>query len=134
MKEHFVEVDCPMDTHVQEGCNMFTEKAGSDGEITRKKVRVVVKGYMEIWGEDYILTYSPTLSQDTLFLCLAYAAAHDLEIHQMDAVAAYLNSDLTEEIYLQPLYGIPASLNMLWCLKKVLYGLKQAGLEWYHTH
>src|SRR5258708_4457376 len=76
----------------------------------RKRVRLVAKGYTEVWGEDYWHTYSPTLGHDTLFLCLAYAATHDLEIHQMDTVAAYLNSDLTE-IYLRPLEGIPASSN-----------------------
>ncbi len=86
-----------------------------------------------MWGEDYWHTYSPTLGWDTLFSCLVYAAAHDLEIHQLDAVVAYLNSNLTEEIYLQPLDGVPTSPNTVWHLKKALYGLKQAGLEWYHT-
>ncbi len=88
---------------------------------------------MEVWGEDYWHTYSPTLGCNTLLSSLAYAATHNLEIHQLDAVAAYLNSDLTEEIYLRPPGGIPTSLNMVWCLKKALYSLKQARLEWYHT-
>src|SRR5260370_36282153 len=83
--------------------------------------------------EDFWNTYSPTLGHDTLFSSLAHAATLDLEIHQMDTIAAYLNSDLTEEIHLWPLDGIPASLNTIWHLKKVLYRLKQAGLEWYHT-
>src|SRR5258708_32834436 len=77
-------------------------------------------------------TYSPTLGHDTLFSCLVYTATHDLEIHQMDVVAAYLNSDLTE-IYLWPPEGVPASSNTVWHLKKALYGLKQARLEWYQT-
>ncbi len=119
--------------HVHEGHLVFAEKVGSDGDVTRKKVRLVTKGYMEVWGEDYWHTYSPTLGCNTLFSCLAYAATHDLEIHQLDGVAAYLNSDLTEEIYLQPPDGVPTSLNTVWCLKKALYGLKQAGLEWYCT-
>ena len=88
--------------HVHEGCLVFTEKVGSDGDITRKKVRLIVKGYTEVWGEDFWNTYSPTLGCDTLFLSLAHATALDLEIHQMDTVAAYLNSDLTEEIHLWP--------------------------------
>ena len=85
---------------VHEGHLVFVEKVGSDGDVTRKKVRLVTKGFTEVWGEDYWHTYSPTLGCDTLFSCLAYTAAHDLEIHQLDMVAAYLNSDLTEEIYL----------------------------------
>ena len=129
----FIEVECPTDVHVHEGCLVFAEKVRSDGDVTRKKVRLVAKGYMEVWGEDYWHTYSPTLGCDTLLSSLAYAAAHNLKIHQLDAVAAYLNSDLTEEIYLRPPDGIPTSPNTVWHLKKALYGLKQAGLEWYHT-
>ena len=51
----------------------------------------------------------------------------------MDTVAAYLNSNLNEEIYLRPPDGVPMGLGTVWHLKKALYGLKQAGLEWYHT-
>ena len=68
---------------------MFSEKIGSDGEVVKKKVRLVTKGYMEIWGEDYWNTYSPTLGCDSLLSLLAYATTQDLEIHQMDAMAAY---------------------------------------------
>ena len=112
---------------------MFSEKIRSDGEVVKKKVRLVVKGYTEIWGEDYWNTYSPTLGHNSLLSLLAYAAAQDLEIHQMDAIAAYLNSDLTEEIYISPPKGIPICSGKVWQLKKALYGLKQVGLEWYHT-
>ncbi len=129
----FIEVECPTDACVHEDHLVFAEKVRSDGDVTRKKVRLVAKGYTEVWGEDYWHTYSPTLGCDTLLSSLAYAATHNLEIHQLDAVAAYLNSDLTEEIYLRPPGGIPTSLNMVWCLKKALYSLKQARLEWYHT-
>ncbi len=129
----FVEVECPTDMHVHEGHLVFAEKVRSDGDVTRKKVRLVTKGFMEVWGEDYWHTYSPTLGHNTLFSCLVYAAAHDLKIHQLNAIAAYLNSDLTEEIYLQPLDGVPTNPNMVWHLKKALYNLKQARLEWYRT-
>src|SRR5260370_21920781 len=122
-----------MGIHVHEGCLVFTEKVGSDGDITRKKVRLIVKGYTEVWGEDVWNTYSPTLGHDTLFSSLAHTATLDLEIHQMDAISTYLNSDLTEEIHLRPLDGVPASLNTIWHLKKALYRLKQVGLEWNHT-
>ena len=87
---------------------------------------------MEIWGEDYWNTYSPMLGCNSLLSILTYATAHDLEIHQMDAVAAYLNSDLTEEIYIHPPDGVPLNPGTVWLLKKALYGLKQVGLEWYH--
>ena len=93
----------------------------------------MAKGFTEIWGEDYWHTYSPMLGHDSLFSSLAYATSSDLEIHQLDAVSAYLNSDLKEEIYLRPPDGVPVTPGKVWKLKKALYGLKQARLEWYHT-
>ncbi len=93
---------------------MFSEKIGLDGEVVKKKVRLVAKGYTEIWGEDYWNTYSPTLGRDSLLSLLTYAAVQDLEIHQMDAVATYLNSDLTEEIYISPPEGIPICSGKVW--------------------
>src|SRR5260221_13112570 len=126
-KNVFIEVGILQDKHVHEGCLVFSEKIGSDGEVVKKKVRLVAKGYTEIWGEDYWNTYSPTLGCNSLLSLLTYAAGQDLEIHQMDAVAAYLNSDLTEEIYISPPKGIPICSGKVWQLKKALYGLKQLG-------
>src|SRR5260221_7263248 len=132
-KNVFVEVGIPQDKRVHEGCLVFSEKIGSDGEVVKKKVRLVAKGYTEIWGEDYWNTYSPMLGCDSLLSLLTYTAMQDLEIHQMDAVAAYLNSDLTEEIYIRPPEGILICSGKVWQLKKALYSLKQVGLEWYCT-
>ena len=64
----FIEVECPTDAHVHEGHLVFAGKVGSDGDVTRKKVRLVAKGYMEVWGEDYWHTYSPTLGHDTILM------------------------------------------------------------------
>src|SRR5258708_9977315 len=132
-KDIFVEVEVPPDKHVHEGRPVFSEKIRSDGEVVKKKVRLVTKGYTEIWGGDYWNTYSPTLGCDSLLSLLAYAKAQDLEIHQMDDVSAYLNSNPTEEIYISLPKGIPICSGKVWQLKKALYGLKQAGLEWYCT-
>src|SRR5260370_21231638 len=119
-KDIFVEVEVPPDKCVHEGRLVFSEKIGSDGEVVKKKVRLVVKGYTEIWGEDYWNTYSPTLGHDSLLSLLAYATVQDLEIHQMDAVAAYLNSDLTEEIYISLPEGVLIHSGKVWRLKKAL--------------
>ena len=95
----FVEVELPIESKIHDGHLVFVEKEGVEGEMKRK-VRIVAKGYTEVWGEDFWHTYSLTLGRNTLFSSLAYAASHDLEIHHLDAVSAYLNSDLHEEIYL----------------------------------
>ena len=42
----------------------------------------------------------------------------------MDVKNAFLNGDLLEEVYMQPLPGYPNSQNQFCCLRRALYGLK----------
>ena len=53
----------------------------------------------------------------------------------MDIKLAYLNGTLSEDIYMCQLKGYeePGREHSLAKLKKGLYGLKQAGQEWYAT-
>ena len=53
----------------------------------------------------------------------------------MDIKSAYLNGSITEDIYMcQPKgYEEKGSETKVTKLKKGLYGLKQAGREWYAT-
>jgi hypothetical protein len=66
-------------------------------------------------------------------LVLVYAAAKDWEIHHVDIVGAFLNAELEEEIYMEPLEGAlgPRDKGKVCRLVKGLYGLKQAGWAWY---
>jgi hypothetical protein len=52
------------------------------------------------------------------------------EIHQK---GAYLNAKLKEVIYMKPPHGYlkPDQIGMVCRLLKGLYGIKQAGHEWY---
>ncbi len=69
----FKEVEVPPDMHVHEGWLVFTEKIRSTGEVTRKKVRVVAKGFTEVWGEDYQMVFPQPLVQsgDSKRHCMA---------------------------------------------------------------
>ncbi|KAI1001557.1 hypothetical protein K3495_g6646 [Podosphaera aphanis] len=82
----------------------------SDG---RFKARLVAQGFDQIPGVDYYETYSPILRMDSLRILLAVATFYDWEIDQVDVKTAYLEGDITEEIY------------------EALYGLKQSGKAWY---
>ena len=68
-------------------------------------------------------------------MVLGITAQQDWEMHQVDVKSAYLNAPLDEEVYMLPPAGIlkPGQENMVCKLKKVLYGLKQAGQEWQKT-
>ncbi|KAI0991250.1 hypothetical protein K3495_g16937, partial [Podosphaera aphanis] len=66
---------------------------------------------------------------DSLRILLAVAAFFDWEIHQIDVRTAYLEGDLTDEIYMQTPEGVEGTKYVR--LNKALYGLKQAGKAWY---
>ena len=109
---------------------VFKTKRGPDGEIVCYKVRLVAKGFTQIEGIDYTETFTPVAKFTSIWILLALVAHLDLDLHQMDVKTAYLNGDLDEEIFMHLPPGFQKP-NTIWKLKKSLYGLKQAGHEWY---
>jgi hypothetical protein len=63
------------------------------------KRRTVAKGYSQLHGIDYDITYTPVVCLENLCFLLALVAALNLEVHQMDVDSAFLHAELTEEIY-----------------------------------
>ena len=64
---------------------------------------------------------------------MALVAHYDLELHQMDVKTAFLNEDLEENVYMTQPKGfvVEGKEHMGCCLKKSIYGLKQASRQWY---
>ena len=106
-------------------------KRGPNGEVIKRKARLVVCGNRQRPGEDYDETFAPVAKFASIRLLLALAAKLDLEIHQMDVKSAFLNGDLDEEIYMESPPGFSAPDGHVWKLNKAVYSLKQAGREWY---
>ena len=112
---------------------VFELKKDKDGNITRYRARLVVRGHKQKAGIDYQEVFSPVAKPETIRMLLAYAAAHDLEIQQIDVRTAFLYGDLEEELYMAPPEGYDFGGDKVWKLKKSLYGLKQAARAWHNT-
>jgi len=126
-KELFTEVRKPKDRHVV-GCKwIFKHKLGPDGQVECYKARLVAQSFSQVEGIDYNETYAPITRHDTIRTLLALAARHQWHIYQMDAKAAFLNSDLSEEIYMKAPPGSDTCDGFVWRLNFALYGLKQAS-------
>lgn len=78
---------------------MFKKKYLPSGELERFKARLVAKGYNQKKGIDYFETSAPVVRYVTIRFLLAMAAKFDLDIFQMDAVTAFLQGKLSEEIF-----------------------------------
>lgn len=108
---------------------IFKTKTDETGAVKRHKARLVVKGYTQKKGVDYDEIYSPVVRYTSVRYLIALAARYNLDIDQMDAITAFLQGDLENEIYMtQPeLYEEGTKVCLL---QKSIYGLKQASRQW----
>ena len=99
----------------------------------RYKARLVVKGFNQRKGVDFVEIFSSVVKMSSIRVVLGLAASLDLEIEQMDVKTAFLHGDLEEEIYMEQPEGfiVKGKENYVCKLKKSLYGLKQAPRQWY---
>lgn len=111
---------------------VFALKRNVNGEIERYKARLVAKGCSQQYGVNYKETFSPVARYSTIRLFLALAVQSKMHLHQIDVKTAYLNGDLTEEIYMkQPQHFVDKNFrSKVLRLRKSIYGLKQSGREW----
>lgn len=112
------------------GCKwVFKEKKDAEGNVVRHKARLVIQGFLRRKGIDYEETYSPVIRYNSIRLLLALAAKFDLDTEQMDAITAFIQGDVREEIYMvQPKEYQQGE--KVCKLNKAIYGLKQASRLW----
>jgi hypothetical protein len=72
-------------------------------------------------------------NMDSILLDLAIAVAKGWEFHEMDVNNSFLHGDLSEDIYMEKLYGFIHNPYLVCRLKKYLYGLKQEPTSWYEN-
>ena len=88
------------------------------------KARLVAKGYRQKQGIGYDETFSPVAILKSIIILLAIAAHCDYEIWQIDGKTAFLNGNLTEEVYMtQPKGFISENGSKVCKLQRSIYGL-----------
>ncbi|KAG1679431.1 hypothetical protein FOA52_007723 [Chlamydomonas sp. UWO 241] len=111
---------------------VFKRKYDEHGNLERYKARLVVQGFRQIPGIDFAEVFAPVSKYTTLRCLIAFAADHDLEIHQIDVRNAFLNGRLKENIWIeQPPLFHDGDSSMGCHLLMALYGLRQAPKVWY---
>ncbi|KAK2066925.1 hypothetical protein P8C59_000703 [Phyllachora maydis] len=129
--------------------NVLKVKKDAKNRPIKFKSQLVARGFIQVEGLDYTITYASTSILPTWRILLAIGAVLDWEIEQADFIGAFLNSALREEIYIEIPKGLldlaasnkaiyklllkygynPSTLNII-KLSKALYSLKQSPKEW----
>jgi hypothetical protein len=105
--------------------------------LNKHKARLCAHGGMQQWGVSYWETYSPVVNMLTICLLLALCNIHGIESNSIDFVLAVPQADLDVDPWMELPVGIVVdqfSTNPrghILKLKKSLYGLKQASLNWF---
>lgn len=109
---------------------IYCVKRNAEGEISRYKARLVVRGFSQREGIDFNETFSPVARFDTIRTVLSIAANERLELAQFDVKTAFLNGVIEENIYMDQPEGFEDDTDRVCKLHRSLYGLKQSPRCW----
>ena len=117
------------------GCKwVYKIKTRSDGTIDRYKSRLVSRCFTQEYSIDYEETFAHVARLSSVRTLIAISTTHKWPLFQMDVKNAFLNGELSEEVYMKlPLgYSHPPGFPHIVCrLRRALYGLKQAPRAWF---
>ena len=120
-------VDIPENANLLRTKWVFKKKRDKDGNVTRYRARLVVKGFTQKYGVDYDQTFSPVVRHSTLRIVLALCAYYGLYTRQLDVPKAFPQSDIDYDCYMHAPTGTTLPRGKCYHLLKSIYGLKQAS-------
>jgi Reverse transcriptase (RNA-dependent DNA polymerase) len=125
-KETFKMVETPQATHIMPLKWVFHYKFDTDGYLLKYKTRICARGDLQ----RLVLTdtYAATLAAKTFRIMMAITAFFDLDADQLDAVTAFLNSKLRNDILCNP--RRIWRTRKCWLLQRALYKLRRAPRLW----
>jgi len=137
----------PSDNKPLQAIWSFRRKRALDWTILKHKARLCPHGGMQIEGVNFWETYAPVVSWRTTRLIIVLSLLSGLKSRQVDYVSAYTQAPLDCELFMNiPPSFIVANNTLVFTtsstkgnshdyvlrLKKNVYGLRQAGNNWFH--
>jgi transposase InsO family protein len=110
---------------------VYKLKRTATGAIDKYNARLVAQGFSQEYGVDYLDTFSPVTTLVTFRYVLILAVTFGLTCYHLDVKTAFLNSVLSEELYIRLPIGFAIDNCQYARLIKSLYGLKQGARDWY---
>ena len=118
------------------GCTwVFKTKYGEQGEVVRRKARLVVRGDQQRPGIDFDDVYAPTADIKSLRSVVALAAHHGWQLHICDVMNAFVQANIDKATFVrQPEGYVQRGADgepLVMQLHKGLYGLHQSPALWH---
>ena len=117
---------------------VYKRKLNPDGSLDKYKARLVAFGHHQVFGETFTETFAPGTQLSSSRLILNMALQKNLIVHHLDVRTAYLQSEFTtehEDIWIRLPAGFKSKCNHDFAkVLKPLYGIRQAGREWFITN
>ncbi|KAK3233923.1 hypothetical protein CYMTET_55803 [Cymbomonas tetramitiformis] len=125
--------DVPPGVRLLDMALVLKVKLDKHRQLQKRKARVCVRGNKQGYGVDYFDTFAPCTQLSSVRLVIILALKLGLEVYHMDVETAFLNSTLEEDLYVRLRRGLEYQGRTCAKLLKAVYGLKQAGKEWFDT-
>nr|KYP72338.1 Retrovirus-related Pol polyprotein from transposon TNT 1-94 [Cajanus cajan] len=103
-------VQAPKDWSIIGTKRVYRNKLDESVNVVRNKARLVVKGYSQQEGIDFIETFAPVARIEAIRILLAFAACTGMKLYQMDVKSAFLNGTISEEVYVNQPPGFESDL------------------------
>ena len=111
---------------------VLKRKLNPDGSIDKYKVRITARGCFQTFGVSYEDIFAPTSQVVSIRLIFLLSLYYGLKLRHLDVATAFLNSPLKYDIWIKLPPGLTGPKGEKYAkLLKSLYGLKQAGKDWY---
>ena len=98
--------DIPEGKSIISSKNVWKTKRDGEGNVTKRKNRIVARGFSQVPGEDFDNTFASTARFTTLRCLISIAAREGWELHQFDVNGTYLKGELDEELYMEVPEGV----------------------------
>jgi hypothetical protein len=108
---------------------VFKYKFDIDDYLKKFKTRLCVRDDLQSTDQNI---YAVTLTAKTFRVLMTISIAFDLKIWQYDAINAFINNEIDEELYSECSNEF-SRFDYCWKLNKALYELKQASILWYRN-
>jgi hypothetical protein len=108
---------------------VFKYKFDINDYLKKFKTRLCVRDDLQSIDQN---TYAITLTAKTFRALMIISTVFNLEIWQYDAISAFINSEIDEELYSECSNEF-FRFDYCWKLNKALYELKQVSILWYRN-